>query len=1169
MKGSPKMLNHHFISYSGADAYDFAVKLCDELIAGPPEISAWLDKREIKPGRDWDDQIVKAIRTCYSLIFVMTPDSVESESGCKNEWTRAMKYKKPITPILLHEDAETPFQLENRQHIDFIGDFETALAKLRIHIQWLDSPEGKINALKARLADARRDLRRTEDSVKQIRIQDDIESLKKQIADQEQIVADPEAARKRVEESIATGMERERQPKQPISGVTKTKFINPPPGQAPTYFQDRFHETKLVGKFLENDVERLITIVGRAGVGKTAMVCRLLKSLEGGRLPENGENHNGGNKLKVDGIVYLSERGSRKVNFPDIYYDLCRLLPDDLARDMDSVYRDTTASTSEKMNALLRVFPEGRFIVLLDNFEDKVDTKTLTIKDDDVMEALTALLTSAPHAVKMILTTRIAPKKLTLVEPAKQRRLDLDEGLESPYAENILREMDMDGKVGLKEASDEVLYEARKRTNGFPRALEALFAILSADRDTSLAEVLTDAEKLLPEHVVAEMVGEAYSRLDSEAQMVMQALAIYGRPLSNVAVDYLLQPYTEGIDSAKVLKRLVNMQFVRKEATHYYLHPVDREHALSCIPKGTPDDRIISTHLSKTEIEATSVFSQYGLLDRGAHFYRETRLPREDWKNLNDLAPQLAEIELRLQSQDYDTALGVLLEIDFSYLMLWGHARIAREFHQRLQGKIEDENLKIDSLNNLASCHFSLGDYQKAIEHLQQSLDIARDIGDREGEGANLNNLAICYQDLGDYQRAIEHLQQSLNTNRETDDRLGEEASLGNLGSCHFSLGDYQKAIEHYQQSLDIARDIGDREGEGKSLESLGNCFGSLGDYQKAIEHYQQSLDITRGIGDRRDEGIRLGNLGSFYHSLGDYQKVIEHYQRSYDIAREIGDRRGEGISLHGLGGYFNSLGDYQKAIEHHQQSLNIAREIGYRRGEGNSLGGLGGCYDSLGDYQKAIEHYQQSLDIARDIGDREGEGNSLGGLGGCYDSLGDYQKAIEHYKQSLDIDREIGDRRGQAHSLSNLACSLLFLGDTNLAHVHLNAAAEIWEEMGPPGVVKPHVVLSIALLKSDQYHEAKTNLEKALRQADYFLEQANRVETIDSKALALCGLAVCNHDMINAERAKAAFIQARAITKAKGRVDEVLKFFDLIVEFDDKNLLLGLREVAAGANNS
>src|SRR3712207_7099478 len=54
---------------------------------------------------------------------------------------------------------------------------------------------------------------------------------------------------------------------------------------------------------------RLMTVVGRGGIGKTAMVCRLLKSLEGGRLPDEGGD------LSVDGIVYLSEdRKSTRLN---------------------------------------------------------------------------------------------------------------------------------------------------------------------------------------------------------------------------------------------------------------------------------------------------------------------------------------------------------------------------------------------------------------------------------------------------------------------------------------------------------------------------------------------------------------------------------------------------------------------------------------------------------------------------------------------------------------------------------------------------------------------------------------------------------------------------------------------------------------------------------------
>jgi hypothetical protein len=31
-------------------------------------------------------------------------------------------------------------------------------------------------------------------------------------------------------------------------------------------------------------------------------------------------------------------------------------------------------------------------------------------------------------------------------------------------------------------------------------------------------------------------------------------------------VDYLLKPYVTGVDSAPVLKRLVNMQFARRES---------------------------------------------------------------------------------------------------------------------------------------------------------------------------------------------------------------------------------------------------------------------------------------------------------------------------------------------------------------------------------------------------------------------------------------------------------------------------------------------------------------------------------------------------------------------------------------------------------------------------
>ena len=365
----------------------------------------------------------------------------------------------------------------------------------------------------------------------------------------------------------------------------RARFVNQPPVTAPPYFQDRHVESELIGQFLRADDERILTVVGRGGVGKTAMVCRLLKALEGGQLPDDlGE-------LDVDGIVYLSPSGAHPVSFPNLFDDLCRLLPDEAA-GLRQAYRDPHHSPAELMRSLLDAFPSGRMVVLLDNLEDVIDSSSADfgLTDPVLDEALRALLAAPPHAVKVIVTTRVAPKALLLDHPERQRRLDLDEGLASPYAEQVLRARDPDGRLGLKTAPDELLDRARERTRGYPRALEALAAILAADRGTTLPELL-DQTAGLPGNVVQALVGEAFSRLDPLAQQVMQALAVYPVPVPPVAVDYLLQPYQPAIDAAPVLGRLVNMQFVRREAGRYYLHQVDRDYALARLPDGEPADR--------------------------------------------------------------------------------------------------------------------------------------------------------------------------------------------------------------------------------------------------------------------------------------------------------------------------------------------------------------------------------------------------------------------------------------------------------------------------------------------------------------------------------------------------------------------------------------------------
>ena len=384
------MADHFFISYSTVDGGDFALRLADDLDAGPPPIPAWLDKRKLRPGEDWDEQIVEAIRTCKGLLFVMSLDSVTDTSVCKNEWVRALSYKKPIIPLLLQEGALLPFRLGSRQYIDLTGSFASGIAKLRQHFSWMESPDGQLQSLKYRLADAQRALPRAEPE-RRPRIEADIDELKAQIANQQAIIANPRAAEKRVQGTIDAVLEVERQPSKPVSGISRGKFINPPPLIAPTWFRDRHVETGFIGNFLKDDALRLMTVVGRGGIGKSAMVCRLLRSLEGGQLPDDG------GPLAVDGIVYLSDARSRhRVDVPDLYAGLAQLLPEETVKQLDLIYRNPQSSTEKTVEALTEAFSRGRTVILLDNFEDALAADTAEIGDAELRSALEALLKLPP-----------------------------------------------------------------------------------------------------------------------------------------------------------------------------------------------------------------------------------------------------------------------------------------------------------------------------------------------------------------------------------------------------------------------------------------------------------------------------------------------------------------------------------------------------------------------------------------------------------------------------------------------------------------------------------------------------------------------------------------------------------------------------------------------------
>ena len=366
----------------------------------------------------------------------------------------------------------------------------------------------------------------------------------------------------------------------------------------------------------------------------------------------------------------------------------------------------------------------------------------------------------------------------------------------------------------------------------------------------------------------------------------------------------------------------------------------------------------------------------------------------------------------------------------------------------KIAKEVGDKHGEGNAYGNLGNAYFSLGDFKKAIEYNNLHLKIAKEVGDKHGEGGAYGNLGNAYISLGDFKKAIEYHNVHLKVAKEVRDKHGEGNAYGNLGNTYRSLGDFKKAIENHNLHLKLAKEVGDKHGEGKAYGNLGNVYWSVGDFKKAIEYHKLHLKIAEEVGDRHGKGNAYGNLGNAFYRLGDFKKAIEYHNVHLKIAKEVGDKYGEGYAYGSLGNAHLSLGDFVKAIEYHKLDLKIAKDVGDKHGEGHAYSNLGNGYRCLGDLKKAIEYHNLHLKIAKEVGDKHGEGGAYGNLGNAYGRLGDFKKAIEYHNLHLIIAKEVGDKSLEAMAYCSLGCVFELQGGLPKAVEHYQASINLFNSL-------------------------------------------------------------------------------------------------------------------------
>ncbi len=100
-----------------------------------------------------------------------------------------------------------------------------------------------------------------------------------------------------------------------------------------------------------------------------------------------------------------------------------------------------------------------------------------------------------------------------------------------------------------------------------------------------------------------------------------------------------------------------------------------------------------------------------------------------------------------------------------------------------------------------------------------------QDIGDKAGEGATLNNISQVYHTRGDFDTALQYLQQSLQIRQDIGDVAGLCTTLFNMGHIHWENEEEQDAVSAWLTVYQLAKKMN----LAQALEALENLAPQLG----------------------------------------------------------------------------------------------------------------------------------------------------------------------------------------------------------------------------------------------------------------------------------------------------------------------------------------------------
>lgn len=786
-----------------------------------------------------------------------------------------------------------------------------------------------------------------------------------------------------------------------------SEFVKHNLGSLNSDFLGREQDILEITRFL-SDTQRLVSLVGVGGVGKTQLLLQV-----GFEQLKLGNFNDGIYFVKLDDLKIASLIPNR----------IAKILELDLAPVPDAVDQVSEFIGNQKM------------LLLLDNFEHLVERADL----------LELLLTECPY-LRILVSSRevlsLSAEYVFSVEglpvPDSSVSFEVAEQfacvqLFMQSAQRVSAEFILDEDVyGLVRDLCDVL-------QGIPLVIDLAARLVDMIPVGELTEYLAKDIDLLAsnssslplrQRSVRSVWEYSWNLLSEDEQITLALLAIFPNDFDWKAAKYIANV------SLTTLNRFAKKSLLNVEEYRFSFHLLLRQFTLDFLPKLISNiDEVtklyVNYYLDLCELNNNLL---NGADARKALMFFDAEIINIDqaWSYCEDEVTLMRFVDSLETYQDRRRLFSerlVLLEYSLS--------------------KVESSSEHLSQIHNeLAETFQNKGDLFVAEMHLKKSLSYQQQNESSYIKADTLNELGGVYYHRREFDKASMYLREALLIYQDLEDVVEESNTLNNIAALEYQMGNIDQGIELWKDALKIQRRVRDLSQQALILHNLGGAYRGIGELEEALIYLEKAKELRENLGDEVGLIFTLNNLGAVAFQKGDFVESKRTNEQILAWQREKEDLHGQALTLNNLAMIFERWGELEASQELLLEALRLQEYLDDVQNRAMTLYNLSTVVLQQGNIERALVLAKQSLTMANETENLIAKGYALLFLAEAYFKNEQIDEAVMTYQKAIDLHEEV-DPFGLVMSQNSFSKALLEMGRLHEANDLALKAFEGSEKLG------------------------------------------------------------------------------------------------------------------------